>query len=196
MYDKLSSMELEDTDGTNDRIVLPLLAHFAFDSGRAKERFPEYRLTQLVLARLDMTDSEARVFADFTDAMPWGTNFFGVTPFYDHLRASIERFALAPLFANDGPGRHHHTIRPRGYDYYADAVDPMGMERWRADYREMTPAQQMLAASIIWLYRGKKDNCWLRRVPCTWHAADAIKEMRRRDVLAIWDRLVLLYPGW
>jgi hypothetical protein len=72
MYDKPSSMELEDTDGTNDSIVLPLLALSAFDSGRAKERFPEYRLTRLVLARLDMTDSEATAFADFTDAMPWG----------------------------------------------------------------------------------------------------------------------------
>jgi hypothetical protein len=33
----------------------------------------------------------------------------------------------------------------------------------RADYRAMTAAQQMLAASIIWLYRGGKDNRWLRR---------------------------------
>jgi hypothetical protein len=196
MCDQPSSMELENLNQTKDSIVLRLLALSAFDSSRAKERFPEYRLTQLVLARLDMTDSEATVFADFTDAMPWGPNFFGLAPFYDHLRASIERFALAPLFASDGPGRHHHAIRPRGYDYYADAVDPTGMERWRADYRAMTPAQQMLAASIIWLYRGKKDNCWLRRVPCTWHAADAIEEMRRRGALASWGRLVMLYPGW
>lgn len=196
MRDKPNSIELDRFNQTKDSIVLPLLALSAFDSGRAKERFPEYRLTQLVLARLDMTDSEATVFADFTDAMPRGPNFFGLAPFYDHLRASIERFALAPLFASDGPGRHHHTIRLRGYDYYADAVDPTGMERWRADYRALTPAQQMLAASIIWLYRGKKDNCWLRRVPCTWYAADAIEEMRRRGVLANWGRLVLLYPGW
>ncbi len=66
----------------------------------------------------------------------------------------------------------------------------------RADYRAMTAAQQMLAASIIWLYRGGKDNRWLRRVPCTWHAADAIDEMRRRDALADWGRLIPLYPGW
>jgi hypothetical protein len=83
-----------------------------------------------------------------------------------------------------------------GYDYHADAVDAWGMERWRADYRAMTAVQQMLAASIIWLYRGGKDNRWLRRVPCTWHAADAIDEMRRRDVLADWGRLISLYPGW
>jgi hypothetical protein len=60
----------------------------------------------------------------------------------------------------------------------------------------MMAAQQMLAASIIWLYRGGKDNRWLRRVPCTWHAADAIDEMRRRDVLTDWGCLICLYPGW
>jgi hypothetical protein len=191
-----SSTELDRLNHTNDRIILPPLALSAFDSARAKEKFPDYRLTQLVLARLDMTDSEATVFADFIDAMPLGPNFFGLAPFYDHLRASIERFGLGALFGNDGPGKYHHTIRPCGYDYHADAVDPAGMERWRAGYRAMTSAQQMFAASIIWLYRGKKDNCWLRRVPCTWHAADAIDEMRRQDMLADWARLVLLYPGW
>jgi hypothetical protein len=195
MRDRESSIELNNTNQTKDRTILPMLALAAVDSDRAKERFPAYRLTQLVLARLDMTDSETTVFADFTDATP-GPHFFGLKPFYDHLRASIERLALAPLFTSDGPGKYHHTIRPSGYDYYADAVDPTGMERWRADYRTMTPAQQMFAASIIWLYRGKKDNCWLRRVPCTWHAVDAIEEMRRRGVLASWGRLVLLYPGW
>jgi hypothetical protein len=45
--------------------ALPPLTLTAFDSARAKSQFPDYRLTQLVLARLDMTDSQA---ADFTDA--------------------------------------------------------------------------------------------------------------------------------
>jgi hypothetical protein len=70
------------------------------------------------------------------------------------------------------------------------------MEKWRADYRAMSSAQQMFAATIIWLYRGGKDNRWLRRVPCTWHAVDAIGEMRRSNILADWGILVALYPGW
>jgi hypothetical protein len=70
MCDKQSSTERDNFNQTKDRVVLPVLALSAFDSGRAKERFPGYRLTQLVLARLDMTDLEATVFADFTDAMP------------------------------------------------------------------------------------------------------------------------------
>jgi hypothetical protein len=41
-----------------------------------------------------------------------------------------------------------------------------------------------------------QDNVWLRRVPCTWHAADAISEMYRHDARAEWSGLVVLYPGW
>jgi hypothetical protein len=67
--------------------------------------------------------------------------------FDEHLRRMITRFWLWPLFSHDGPGRHHHAIRPKGYDYYADMVDAGAMERWRADHRGMGPERQMLAAS-------------------------------------------------
>ena len=70
------------------------------------------------------------------------------------------------------------------------------MERWRADFRGMSQEQQMLAASIIWLYRAAKDNIWLRRVPCTWHAADAVDCMKSNNVLHDWARLLALYRGW
>jgi len=161
----------------------------------SKAQFPEYRLTRLVLNRFDMDEAEARIFIDLTGATAPET-VLGGTPFNDHLSASIERFALTALFCEVGPGRHHHAIRPTGYDYHSDAVDALAMEKWRADYRAMSPARQMLAATIIWLYRGGKDNRWLRRVPCTWHAVDAIDEMRRSGVLANWAILVALYPGW
>jgi hypothetical protein len=106
----------------------------------------------------------------------------------------IRRFELASLFGDDGPGRRHHAIRPTGYDYHADQVNAGTMERWRASYRAMASARQMLAASIIWLYRGGKDNRWLRRVPCT--HGDAIAEMQSGAVLYDWSRLLALYPGW
>jgi hypothetical protein len=70
------------------------------------------------------------------------------------------------------------------------------MERWRADYRGMPNHRQMLAASIIWLYRGGKDNCWLRRVPCTWCVADALHDLKAAAAIADWARLLVLYPGW
>jgi hypothetical protein len=178
-----------------DDAVRTLLSLASSDLAGAEERFPGYRLTRLVLTRFDMDDVEASVFIDLTEATPPDT-VLGGTPFNDHLRTSIDRFALTDLFCDDGPGRHHQAIRPTGYDYYVDAVDAAAMEKWRADYRAMSPAQQMFAATIIWLYRGGKDNRWLRRVPCTWHAVDAVGEMQRSDILADWGTLISLYPGW
>jgi hypothetical protein len=98
--------------------------------------------------------------------------------FDHHLRHIIKRYGLATLFSDDGPGPRHHAIRPAGYDFHSDAVIPIAMEKWRADYRAMAAHRQMLAASIIWLYRGGKDSCWLRRVPCTWRAADGLHALR------------------
>jgi hypothetical protein len=138
-----------------------------------------------VTARFDVDDTEARIFADLARPLATVRLVHDTAPFNNHLRDAILRFGLTLLFCDNGRGRHH-----------ADAVNAWGMERWRADYRAMTAAQLMLTASIIWLYRGGKDNRWLRCVPCTWHAADAINEMRRRDVLAHWGRLISLYPGW
>jgi hypothetical protein len=178
-----------------DDDVRALLSLASSDPSKAKERFPDYRLTRLVLTRFDMDDAEASVFIDLTEATAPET-VLGGTPFNDHLRTSIDRFALTDLFCDDGPGRHHQAIRPTGYDYYVDAMDAAAMGKLRADYRAMSPAQQMFAATIIWLYRGGKDNRWLRRVPCTWHAVDAIGEMRRSGILADWGILVSLYPGW
>lgn len=181
--------------GSGDDGIWAMLSSPSSDPILFKERFPEYRLTRLVLNRFDMDEAEARIFINLTGATAPET-VLGGTPFNDHLRASIERFALTALFCEEGPGRYHQAIRPTGYDYHADAVDAFAMEKWRADYRAMPPAQQMLAATIIWLYRGGKDNRWLRRVPCRWHAVDAVGEMRRSGILADWGILVALYPGW
>ena len=108
----------------------------------------------------------------------------------------ISCYGLESLFSYDGPGTYHHAIRPTSYDFHYDAVIPAGTEQWRADYRAMSDERQMLAASTIRLYRAGKDSCWLRRVPCTWHAADAIGRMQSTGVLADWAQLFALYPGW
>jgi hypothetical protein len=173
-----------------------LLALALSDAQHAKERFPEFRLTRLVTARLDMDDDEAISFAGLAETIPSRPLSHGEAQFDEHLRAVIRHVDLTSLFRDDGPGRHHQAVRPGGYDYETDQVDAEGMEKWRADYRAMSTARQMVAASIIWLYCGAKDKRWLRRVPCTWHAVDALHEMRCSGVLADWGRLIALYPGW
>ena len=164
--------------------------------GEAKARFPSYRLSRLVASRLQLDDLDMDTFSKILKLDPVNPSIEQRRPFDYQLRHIIWRYKLQSLFSDDGPGPHHHAIRPAGYDFRSDAVIPTDMERWRADYRGMANHRQMLAASIIWLYRGGKDNCWLRRVPCTWHVVDALHDLRSAGVIADWAWLFVLYPGW
>src|SRR3984957_16158957 len=164
--------------------------------GEAKARLPRYRLSRLVASRLQSDDLDMESFSKILKPDPVNPSIEQRRPFDCQLRHVIWRYNLRSLFSDDGPGPHHHAIRPTGYDFRSDAVIPTDMERWRADYRGMANHRQMLAASIIWLYRGGKDNCWLRRVPCTWHVVDALHDLRSAGVIADWGWLFVLYPGW
>jgi hypothetical protein len=162
----------------------------------ARAALPDYRLTRLVTARFELEPAELRIFAQFCGSDPEGLSTIDPAVFHDHLRAIVSNYGLRSLFQEDGPGRFHHIVRPSGYDYFNDRVSPLGMETWRADYRAMVPERQIMAATILWLYRAGKDSLWLRRVPCTWHAAHAIGILRSSNALSEWGRLVTLYPGW
>jgi hypothetical protein len=164
--------------------------------GEAKVHFPDYRFSRLVASRLQLDDLDIESFSGILELEAVDPLMEQKRPFNYQLRHVITRYALQSLFGDDGPGPYHHAIRPTGYDFHSDAVIPTAMERWRAEYREMPGHRQMLAASIIWLYRGRKDNCWLRRVPCTWHVADALHDLRLAGAIADWAWLCALYPGW
>jgi hypothetical protein len=153
------------------------------------------RLTQLVVARFDMVVVEAAVFHNLCGP-PTQASQSADADFHVHLRRVIDRYRLDCLFVADAPGQYHHAIRPRGYDYSVDAVHSKDMETWRADYRSMHSVQQIFTASIIGLYRGGKDHVWLRRVPCTWLAAEALQALRESGALSDWGRLIFLFPGW
>lgn len=177
-------------------IPLAVLKLSLLEPVKARTDFPDYRLTRLVTARLDMEDGDIAALTVLTGCVLPQPPVSIAREFELQLRTVIERYGLSSLFQDDGPGRFHHAIRPSGYDYQADEVDALGMEHWRAFYRGMSPERQMLAASILWLYRGRKDNRWLRRVPCTWHASDAIQRLNSSGLLSDWGQLIALYPGW
>jgi len=162
----------------------------------ARESFPGYRLTRLVTMRQQLDGSDMALLSDLLGEDLLRSISDAPRPFDEHLRKVIARCRLQQLFNDEGPGLYHHAIRPSGYDFHRDEVIPLGMEQWRANYRAMSDERQMLAASIIWLYRAAKDNVWLRRVPCTWHAGEAIACMKGAGVLGDWARLFALYPGW
>lgn len=162
----------------------------------ARERFPGYRLTRLVAARLELDEADIARFSGMLN-VDFLRSILGVSrPFDFHLRDVITRYDLGALFRDDGHAPYHHSIRPTGYDFHHDEVIPVGMEQWRADYRRMPQERQMMAASLVWLYRAGKDNVWLRRVPCTWHASDAIACLNAAGAFEDWARLCGLYPGW
>jgi hypothetical protein len=60
----------------------------------------------------------------------------------------------------------------------------------------MAPECQMVAATIVWLYRAGSDSIWLRRVPSAWRAVEALRYMRDADVLDLWLNLIVNYTGW
>jgi hypothetical protein len=162
----------------------------------ARERFPGYRLMRLVAARLELDEADIGQLSCILDVDLLRPIPGTPRPFDFFLRDVIARYDLGALLSDDGHAPYHHSIRPTGYDFHRDEVIPVGMEQWRADYRHMTDERQMMAASIIWLYRAGKDNVWLRRVPCTWHAADAIACLNAAGAFEDWARLYVLYPGW
>lgn len=141
---------------------------------------PEGRFRDLVLRCLDLDGDAER----------------SARAFCQHLRAAITTFRLGRLFAWDGDGEHHRTLVSRGYNRRTGAIIEIEMMQWRADYRSLPPEGQMLAASIIWLYQHGPDSTWLRRVPCTWGAADALHYLRDAGALMHWQRLVSTCPGW
>jgi hypothetical protein len=165
-------------------------------AGAAREQFPGYRLTRLVEARLELNEIDMIWLSDILGYDLLRSVEGALRPFDYHLRNVIDSCDLGALFTDDGYAPYHHAIRPAGYDFDRDEVIPTGMEKWRADYRALPDSKQMMAASIVWLYRAGKDNVWLRRVPCTWHAADALACLRDADALEDWARLYALYPGW
>jgi hypothetical protein len=87
-------------------------------------------------------------------------------------------------------------MTPRGYNRETGAIIEAEMMQWRSDYRSLAPERQMLAATIVWLYQHGADSTWLRRVPCTWSAIEALDYLRDADCLAQWQRLVATCPGW
>src|SRR5690348_13417450 len=95
----------------------------------AKERFPDYRLTRLVSARLELDERDVTRLTNILGVDPPCPDPGVLQPFNDHLRGLIARYHLKALFSDDGHAPYHHAIRPTGYDFSRDEVSPTGMER-------------------------------------------------------------------
>lgn len=162
--------------------------------GVASSCFDDMQLEHLVLRLLDMDFDDARKVSSLVgfDAP------FEQTPrsFNETLQQALKQLRLFKLFARTRDGEEHRSICPAAFNERTGEHRPEEMARWRADFRSMSPEQQMMAATIVWMYRSGPDSIWLRRVPCTWRASEALHYMRDTGCLAVWLQLVARYPGW
>jgi len=154
----------------------------------------EMRLEDLVLSLLSLDIDEAAQMNSLADA----NTPFERSPecFHETLQQALRQLRLSKLFARTHDGEHHRSIRPAAYDERTGEHYPEEMALWRTDFRAMPPEKQMMVATIVWLYRAGPDSIWLRRVPCTWRASEALHYMCDTGCLDVWLQLIARYPGW
>ncbi|WP_201313090.1 hypothetical protein [Dyella sp. EPa41] len=153
------------------------------------------RLEDLVLQLLDMDEHEAAAVAALKGEP---SVLFRRDPehFLDILLQVIRHYRLSPLFSRDPECEHHRSVHPAAYHRRAGEPYPADMAQWRSDFRAMNPEQQMFSATLIWMYQAGPDSTWLRRVPCTWRASEALQYLSDAGCLARWLMLMAHYVPW
>lgn len=157
------------------------------------ERLECVSLEELVRQCLDMDMAEARLLNEFAESPQTSKT---ASEFHVVLNDAIRQMRLHTLFSDSADGLHHRRICPRGYNDRTGQTFGKEIACWRADFRAMAPEQQMVAATIVWLYQSGPDSTWLRRVPCRWLAHEALRYMKDAGNLSLWLRLIASYPGW
>lgn len=178
------------------RTPVAALAYALISPSLCKGKLPEMSLARLIEKRAVMDGVEIAAFAylcgmSFVPAFECRRSLFAL-----QLHDVIEKYHLWPLY--DHFPRHPAQgidIKPTEYDW--DLHKRIDIQSWRRRYRALPEHQQMIAASIMWLYTGSaEDKTWMDRCPRKWHAADAISAMKEKGALHDWARMVALYPGW
>lgn len=157
--------------------------------------FEEVRLDQLVFASMDLDRHEIQYLSQFTTSSEWHSSRTSVA-FHLELTRALSDCRLWSLFCRTNADSDHRNIVPCAYDERTGRVHGPEMAQWRATFRSLPPEAQIICATVVWLYRGGPDSIWLRRVPCSWRADEALAYMRDAGVIEIWLALLLSFPGW
>ncbi|CAN7771388.1 hypothetical protein LJR034_007664 [Caballeronia sp. LjRoot34] len=153
------------------------------------------RLDRLVQRLLDLDEDDAMEL-EALGGVPMALGSRSPASFNNVLQQVIRQLQLTKLFCPSQEGEFHRSIYPAAYNERTGEHHPEEMARWRAEFRGMAPEQQMMTSTIIWLYQSGPDSTWLRRVPCTWRAGEAIQYMSDAGCLSLWLNLIARYPGW
>lgn len=189
---------------------MPITAQITFDESRDRaarvislllkcahvdEPSQEMRLDRLVFRLLELDDHEARALASLSGSKIH-EDFRTPRHFHAVLESALHALRLWPLFARTHEGEFHRSLCPAAYNERTGEHYPQEMAQWRATYRAMAPHCQMVVATVIWLYQSGADSTWMRRVPCTWRADEAIHYLNDAGCLGLWLELIASYPGW
>lgn len=173
----------------------------------SRGRFPKLTLVDAVAYRPGMDETLLQTLAAVcgVESLPAGYRY--QVPFGEHAWDVVERYELDALFLEApsfSPRPSHLALRPRGFDWGSPARNeiPGALTQWRRLYRTLPRARQVMAATLMTLYRGEADRIWLKPMDKSLLVADAICALRDCDTqpegiaLRDWGRLVALYPGW
>lgn len=165
----------------------------------ARDRFPKFTFIGLIQKAPCMDTAECGALAALCgvkEARPW----HDPVAFGEQVLAMIDRYDLHAFFERTdrafGTGGAHYTVRPRGIDWNTSEPIPEEIKQWRSAYRAATPLRQLMAATVLQLYKQGEDKHWMVRVKKDWHASEAIEILRAEGALADWGRLYALYSGW
>jgi hypothetical protein len=172
------------------------VAYTLFSPSFCKIKLPNYQLVDLIRKCGCLDSKEIVAFAELcgTHTTP---HYRSTSDFCAHLHVVIDRYDLRTFFLTGQTPIQGIDVLPAGIDWKHPDHGPLGMDEWRRAYKTLPAAKKMLVASIIWLYRGyQNDLKWMNRLPRRWHAADAIVDLKKANMLADWGRLFALYAGW
>jgi hypothetical protein len=183
------------------RAAVAAVAYALAEPMFANGRFPKLSLLDAVAFRPGMDATQLHTLAAVcgVDSLPPGFRF--QAPFGEHAWDIVDRYELEALFLEApsySPRPSHRALRPRGFDWGApgQAEIPGALTQWRRHYRALPLVRQIMASTLMTLYRGEVDRTWLKHVEKSWLVGDAIDTLRHADALQDWGRLVVLYPGW
>lgn len=198
----LDFQQAESTYIHHSTVPVALAGYAMVSPAFARGRFPGLSFIDLIRKRSSMDETEACALAAVCGVNVTPPFWGNPGPFGAHLWIVIDRYELGALFERAdrpyGYGGEHFLMRPRGFDWNAPEHPeiPEALNKWRAHYRKLPPARQLMAATILQLYLQGDDPYWMVRVPKKWHASEGVSILRTEGAIEDWAVLYATYPGW
>lgn len=185
------------------RMPIVLTAYTIASPELSRRRFPDTTFIDLIAKRPAMDRNELLAFVAVCSNQIILPSSRSPEEFTEHLLYVIDRYGLNALF-EILDRRHYQAIEPH-YQICPSGVSWLkpnqpekhnGFAKWQDDYQELPQVGQLMAATIMTLYKGRPDDYWMENVPKEWDAVEGIERLLKHGAFEDWARLYALYPGW